>query len=337
MKLRRRIASVILGSIPIACSTAGCTKADIRVYLAPRDEPRTAEEKPDAPRAKPKITYALPAGWQEASPGAANVAAFLIRSGSTAANVAVTPLPNLAGREEMIVNLWRDQAGLPPIGEADAANELVAVEIAGQQGKMFDVLGTREGGEPLRILTAFFHAGGSSWFFKLSGDDALVTAQKPAFVEFLKSVRVGSETTTASGTGDPPAGSGTGVPPVGWTRLQPGNMQIAKFAVPEKDGAKAEVSVSVFPSDTGGTLANVNRWRKQIGLADFDEAALPTVTKPIDGAPGAVLVDLRSDARALLGAIVPRNGQWYFYKLLGDASAVDAAREQFIEFVKRAK
>jgi hypothetical protein len=35
--------------------------------------------------------------------------------------------------------------------------------------------------------------------------------------------------------------------------------------VSDPDG-KAEVTVSAFPGDTGGLLANLNRWRGQIGL-----------------------------------------------------------------------
>jgi hypothetical protein len=34
----------------------------------------------------------------------------------------------------------------------------------------------------------------------------------------------------------------------------------------------------------------------------------------------------------MLGAIVPRGERWWFYKMLGDASAVAAAREDFVRF-----
>ena len=30
-----------------------------------------------------------------------------------------------------------------------------------------------------------------------------------------------------------------------------------------------EVALSAFPGDAGGLLPNINRWRKQIGLAGF--------------------------------------------------------------------
>ena len=38
-----------------------------------------------------------------------------------------------------------------------------------------------------------------------------------------------------------------------------------------------------------------------------------------------------------LGAIVPRDGQWWFVKLLGDTPAVAAAREAFAAFAKNVR
>jgi len=320
---------------------AGCRKPFIRVYLAPKDTPAAVPptshpETPAAAASKPQLSYTLPAGWAETTPNSVNLAAFTIKNGDAEASVAITPLPKLAGREEIVVNMWREQAGLPPIEEGELAKTLEPVEIGGEKGQMFEVLGAREGGAPLRIVTAFVHQRDASWFYKLAGDEALVAAQKPVFIEFLKSVRVKAAVSRESESGsEPPTLAplpSPGTPP-GWTALTPGNMQVAKFAVPEKDGAKAEVSVSTFPSDTGGTLANVNRWRSQIGLPEVDRAGLASCVTPLDPAqPEAILVDLKNDSRAFLGAIVPREGRWWFYKMLGDAPAVEAARERFVAF-----
>ena len=50
-----------------------------------------------------------------------------------------------------------------------------------------------------------------------------------------------------------------------------------------------------------------------------------------------LLADLKGEAKHMVGAIVPRGGQWFFYKLTGDAAAVSAARESFVSFIKTAK
>ena len=346
MKFRSHKATAIAIFCTLAMGFGGCRKPQIRVYLAPKEihaEPVAAAAPEPAenalPKPKPQLSYTLPAGWTEAPANSVSLAAFAIKESEKEAGVNITPLPNLAGREALVVNMWREQAGLAPIEDAELAKTLEAVDIGGKKGQMFEVLGAKEGGAPLRIVTAFFHEGGASWFFKLAGDEALVSAQKPAFVEFLKTVRVKEGTAPAAETtGAPPPPSPPAfkwVVPEGWQTLTPGNMQVGKFAVPEKDGAKGEVFVSIFPNDTGGTLANVNRWCQQLGLPALDDAGLAKVASPLDPAtPDAVLIDLKSDARALLGAIVPREGRWWFYKLMGDAPAVTAARESFIAFAK---
>ncbi len=121
--------------------------------------------------------------------------------------------------------------------------------------------------------------------------------------------------------------------PADWKETKPGPMQQARFTVPEKDGAQAEVAVSVFPSDTGGTLQNVNRWRAQLGLAPVTESGLANLVAPLSAAPNALLVDLSNNDKRMLVAIVPRESIWWFYKLTGGTPAVARAREEFIGFV----
>jgi hypothetical protein len=162
----------------------------------------------------------------------------------------------------------------------------------------------------------------------------------------LKTVKIKPGAAAVAESAPPAAESSTSEPapathviaPEGWKQEPPGQMQVAKFTV-EKEGGKAEVSVSVFPSDTGGTLGNVNRWRRQIGLADVDENGLQECVttlggSPFDGAPGPILADLSKDNGRLLGAIVPREGRWWFYKMVGDASVVNAEHDAFVQFVK---
>jgi hypothetical protein len=231
------------------------------------------------------------------------------------------------------------------------------VDIGGQPGKMFDIAGKSDGGEAMRIVTAMTHRGRQSWFYKLQGDDELVTAQKPAFVTFLKSIKIedppaggelpeghppiAAKTSTPATANTPPAtggGSSKWPAPSAWKEVAPGSMQTAKFTVPEVDGAKADVTISTFPNSTGGNLANVNRWRGQIGLAPVEEAELAAFVKPLDEKnPDAILADLSNGERRLVGAIVPAGGQWHFYKLMGDDAAVGAQKEAFIKFVKDVK
>ncbi len=327
---------------------AGCKREEIRVYSvakSPSEVPARAPDDAPTPAAnspRPQLAYTLPAGWQDAGPNAMSLANFRIKTDAGEASVNITPLASMAGQESLVVNMWREQVGQKPLAEGELASTLTPVEIGGEKGQLFEISGQRDG-QTVRIITAFVHRGGASWFYKLQGADAVLTAQKPVFVEFLKTVRIKEPGSAPAAevvkVADPAPAAEPEFKwkvPEGWQTLPAGQMQVAKFAVPARDGAKAEVFVSVFPSDTGGALANVNRWRRQLGLDPVDEAGLKGFVTPLDGAPGAILVDLKNDAKAMLGAIVPREGRWWFYKLMGDTPAVTAERAAFVRFVQTA-
>ncbi len=327
----------------LALVFAGCEKPEVRVYIVDKDKPAatpapTAAAKPeeaDKPeRPRPQVAYTLPAGWKEAGANSLSVANFTATTDAGAVTVNITPLAGMQGREGVIVNMWRSQVGQPALNDEDVAKEFTPVEIAGGKGQLFEVTGANAG-QSLRIVTAFAHVGGDSWFYKLQGSDAAVAAVKPAFVEFLKTVQIKEASGSAEVTAKPPKPEKpepNWTVPAGWTKNAPGQMQLAKFGVPGVEKAIAEVTVSVFPSNTGGTLANVNRWRRQLGLADIDEAGLKDCVKPLEGAPDAELIELANGEKRMVSAIVPRDGTWWFYKLTGDAPAVNAAREDFVRF-----
>ncbi len=362
MKRRPAFPTLTATSAALAALTLGaCDREEIRVYSVAKEAPiKTAENATSTPTTaanpvRPQLAYTLPTGWEDTGSNSMSLANLRIKTDAGEASVNITPLGSMAGQEGMIVNMWREQVGQPALAEGELSKALAAVEIGGAPGQLFEISGQREG-QTIRIVTAFAHRDGASWFYKLQGPEAVVAAQKPAFVEFLKTVRIKEAstalTTVADTTPAAPAAPATPAAPTpaapaaeaqfkwkvpeGWQTLAAGQMQVAKFAVPEKDGGKAEVFVSVFPSESGGTLANVNRWRRQIGLDPVDEAGLKPLVSALPVAPGAQLVDLKSDTKAMLGAIIPRAGRWWFYKLMGDAPAVNAAREAFVGFVQTA-
>ncbi len=337
----------LLCALAFAAALAGCERKTARVYDAPKDRPfvpsKSAETETPASTAperreeiwRPALTWTLPAGWKDAGPDAANVGRFAAGE----ASVAITALTSMEGKETVLVNMWRQVRGQEPLEEAAATKLLTEVPVAGGRGMMFE-FADEKGEKRNRFVVAFTHRPEGSLFFKIQGPDAAVTAQKPAFFEFLKSVKFPEAATanTAPPAGNLPSEKPAGWPgevPAGWKEVAPGPMQQAKFSVPEKDGAKADVMVSVFPSATGGTVENVKRWRRQLKLADIPDDEIAKFAQPLAGAPeGSVIVDLKNEKRALTGAIVPHEGQWFFLKLLGDEPAVAAARAAFVSFAR---
>jgi len=194
---------------------------------------------------------------------------------------------------------------------------------------------------------------GASWFFKLRGDPEVVGTAKSAFSEFLKSVRFGGATQEAAAPAPaPPAGaplagadaapgSTKWAAPANWTETDAGQMVFKKFSIAGAGDQKAAVSVSFFPGDVGGVFANVNRWRGQLGLAPIESAKLGEVTQTLETPAGsATLADFTgTDSRTgraerLVGAIVPRGNQTWFFKLMGDAPLVGQEKDNFTRFVK---
>jgi hypothetical protein len=136
----------------------------------------------------------------------------------------------------------------------------------------------------------------------------------------------------------PPAGAG-GVSwtlPKGWTETRAGGMRFATL-VPGTPG-KLDVSVVVLPGPAGGEIANVNRWRGQIGLPPVDEAELARNRKELRSPAGPVaLFDFTSDGtvktRMVAGILFARGNSW-FVKMVGDAGPVATARPDFVRVLE---
>jgi hypothetical protein len=227
-----------------------------------------------------------------------------------------------------------------------------------------------------RVLVAFLPQGGTTWAFKLSGPDKLVQARREEFRRFVGSVQL--ETDGGLPAGHPPIGDGrmpnnmassaapgaSAAPgsldapdspggsggaagaawtvPAGWEERPPTQMLLAKFAATGNGaGPGADITVSRFPGATGGLLANVNRWRGQLGLAPVDDSGLGDLVTGLDLPGGkASLVEMSGvDAKTnqpvrLVGIVAPRGDQTWFFKLVGSEAAARRERAAFLQFVK---
>jgi len=312
----------------------------------------------------PQLTWQKPDGWTEVAPGEMRVASFKAQGpNGKQADVSVIPLPGMAGSDEANVNRWRGQVGLSSLSPDELKKSAEAVEAGGQPAQLYDIAGQNPGsGEAERIIGAIQHRDDASWFYKMTGDASLVEAQKPAFVAFLKSLNFaaapepsalppGHPAIGETGMGALPATtpvSSGGKPnwqaPAGWQEVAAGQFLIAKFMLTGDGGATAAVNISSSAGEGGGLVGNVNRWRGQLGLAQLsDDDAIKSVTA-IDVAGGkASLVDLSgTDARTgqptrLIGVIVSRPDQTWFYKLMGDAKVVESQKAAFTQFVQGVK
>jgi hypothetical protein len=136
------------------------------------------------------------------------------------------------------------------------------------------------------------------------------------------------------------------MPPDSWRQLPASGMRKAAFEIAEGD-ARAEVTVFDFPNTAGSAiadpLANVNRWRAEVGLDPVAEDALSTAaeTLRIGGQEGTFVVALPdavgeppSSQRGTLAAMVANGDRIWFFKLTGARDLAAAQQSQFRSFLE---
>lgn len=133
----------------------------------------------------------------------------------------------------------------------------------------------QKSGPVIRMIAAIVPRGEKMWFFKMNGPAAPIDEQKEKFEAFIRSIRF---------SGDKP----TWIVPETWKEMPGSEMRYATFQV-------GSIELTVIPLDALPLLANVNRWRSQLGLPPIDESKLGPYTRsvPVDGAT-ATIVELTS-------------------------------------------
>jgi hypothetical protein len=292
----------------------------------------------------------LPEGWQEKPPSEMRVASFAaLGPNGQSADISVIPLP-VVGRDLELVNMWRSKVQLPATSDPNAVNQAKPVAIGAEQGRLFEFVSEQPlmGKSRQRLLVAMLTRGEMSWFFKIAGEDAFVISQKEKFLQFLKSASFVENVPAQMDV--PPATQNENenahsiwTLPSGWQSLPPSQFLLAEFSISGTNGAKAEVNVAELNGEGGGLLANVNRWRGQLGLGAIGENDLPQLAQSLDVPGGkATLVDFAGvDAKTraptrLVGVIVSQNGQTWFYKLMGAGQIVAQQKSAFTKFIQSA-
>jgi len=305
------------------------------------------------------LTWTVPSAWQTKPASGMRKATLIVAEG---AEVAVTAFPGDVGGELANLNRWRGQLGLAPVTEAEQATAITRLTAGELQIAVVDLLGG-PAEKPVRMLGAMVPFGGATWFFKLMGPDAVVENAKPTFLTFLQSLKASGGSAAAAENALPPdhpsitasapaasdmantpvtkaAGPGLNwTAPANWQSRPPTAMRKATYAIPGDAGAAGDLSVTAFPGDVGGELANVNRWRGQLGLAPLAATEVEgAVTRLTPHGLSATLVDFSGGSAdkpvRMLGAIVPFNGATWFFKLTGPVDLVAKEKPAFLAFVQ---
>ncbi len=149
----------------------------------------------DAPAADAnELQWTIPRGWQERPASAMRIGSFVINGDrGQQADMSVIPLSGPAGGDLANVNRWRGQLNLPPISLQELSSQSEIIKPAGRHMRMVEFVGPTlptDNHFKKRLLAAIYTQGERTWFFKMVGEDSLVRQSKPAFLQFLKSLRL---------------------------------------------------------------------------------------------------------------------------------------------------
>jgi hypothetical protein len=134
------------------------------------------------------------------------------------------------------------------------------------------------------MLVAIVWHGEQAWFFKLNGPPPAIARERATFLKFVESIHFDGDEVRYS-------------PPADWQAQGSGFMRYETFRIASA-GQKLELVVSTLAKPPGEMddymLANVNRWRSQLGLAPVKRSQLAdqmSAHKLTDG-QSATLVEL---------------------------------------------
>ncbi len=255
--------------------------------------------------------WTLPTGWQQKPSTGMRFATIDVPSADGPLDLSVTMLPRNEPDIDVYalsnLNRWRGQLGLKNISLGALRDSVETLDAGGTQAMLFDIAGR----EPQNNMSRAPFAGGAMPPARPQAENPAPRAAAPAANSELHYTV-----------------------PTGWTSGEAGGFRKAAFTI--VDGQqKAECTVISLGGGGGALLPNVNRWRQQIGLADVDFAELERDMQKIDIAgTQAVLVELVGAEKSILGAILPREGESWFFKLSGDKDLVAREKQNFESFVR---
>ena len=115
------------------------------------------------------------------------------------------------------------------------------------------------------------------------------------------------------------------------------SIRLASFMAPGKDGNpdnSADVSIVILAGQAGGVIANVNRWREQVGLGPLNEGELEKVSQRAKGALGPFtwfkIINEANPGAAIFVASIAMADQVVFVKMAGSEETLVYNQQKFV-------
>lgn len=258
-------------------------------------------------------SWTLPKGWEERPGSQLRFASILPDPQNESLSLSVIGLPSpqdtLAN-----VNRWRGQLQQPPI-EANALGEnSEKIQVGDFEGILIDVLGTVVPGGIMGPLSMQRSPEGGP---RGPGE---------------ANPNLGPRGAEGSFSGNRPELSVTA--PDSWQSLDLQMFQTHRWEI-KRDQETAECTISRLNVAGADLLANINRWRSQIGLEAVEENALKDLVSEIelDGAPAKLVVLKPAEGTpstpGIVAVVAIRGENAWFIKFRGPQGILESARAEF--------
>ena len=295
------------------------------------------------------FAWSVPEGWTEA-PSSQMRLVNLVPGGDPRAECYLTVLPGSGGGVEANVNRWRNQMSLEPLSSEEFA-ALPKKPLLGEEAVYVEFDGVYKGmsgdqNQPdFKMVGLILGVNDSGVFVKMYGPKDLIDRELAHFNVFCDSLKIKQTEAPAQGSSEVHNHSEGLVlqwtAPEDWKKSPDRPMRAVTYTMGTE--GKTQCYVSVFPGNTGGLAANINRWAGQMGAATLDDAAiaaLPAVTVLGQPAPLVEFAGHFTDTMngteiadgLLLGVVATHGDQSIFVKLVGPAAGVAAQKDEFIAF-----
>lgn len=288
---------------------------------------------------EPRPGWQLAEGWDEQPGTGMRAATIMIPTSGKPLELSVTSLPWTDSQTDLLsnVNRWRDQMQLAPISPPKLSDCTRELDVGGTTLTIVDLRGRMQS----TGMTPPFAAGGlglpDGAGGLLNGNLAAppsVADLPPGHPSFSGS-SVANQTTVNYELPD------------GWQTVPASGIRKAAFRVAD-EADEALVTVIGFPGSSGpmvaDPLANVNRWRSEVGLDPLAADDLSAATEPINiDALQATYMEAIPEAapgmestpdRGTLAAMANGGDVVWFFKITGDIDVVVAERDRFKSFLK---
>ena len=285
-----------------------------------------------------------PPNWEPQPLSQMRQASFIVKGDSgEMADISLLSLGTSAANVLDNVNRWLSQLGQPAIPAERLADVTQRLTTSLGEVTIIDLVGLPRGGDPAkdgRIIAAMAGTNSGTLFFKMRGNAALTEAQKSDFIKWVAAVCNGptenkSPQLAAMSALDSTAPSIKWKTPDGWTEVPPSSMRFASFNATAPNGGKVDISIVTFPGDGGSDADNVNRWRKQIGLAPIDDKEIANLVRPVSvGDSQFSALDMTSGGARVIAAWTRRDGRSWFFKMSGPVPALEHEKPKFFDFLR---